>query len=249
MVAEPYTEEPVTLTPTGQTMASDPDSFNTVAGEKLAHDPESGLTPVRNSTAREEESENEMAGGLGAASTPISSSKPVPKESEETPTSKKRFSKILGKLKRSKKDTKDESEKGFIGGNTLTKRTNTDTSQIDGAAAVPSPIAAATTSTAPRIPSPSISSLSSDFVEQEPERGRSSTRLDAVPASASASGAKGLPKVVGTGNVTRLAHDDDSDDDFEEARDRFDDSLVPPPTLLSKKTESPVRDSKFHEEI
>lgn len=39
------------------------------------------------------------------------------------------------------------------------------------------------------------------------------------------------------------------DDDFEEARDHFDDELTPPPTFPITKSASPVRDSRFHEEI
>jgi hypothetical protein len=39
------------------------------------------------------------------------------------------------------------------------------------------------------------------------------------------------------------------DDDFEEARDYFDNELAPPPTFPTTKSASPVRDSKFHEEM
>lgn len=39
------------------------------------------------------------------------------------------------------------------------------------------------------------------------------------------------------------------DDEFEEARDNFDDALAPPPTFTATKTASPVRDSKFKEVI
>lgn len=39
------------------------------------------------------------------------------------------------------------------------------------------------------------------------------------------------------------------DDDFEEARDHFDNDLTPPPTFPATKSASPVRDSKFHEEM
>jgi hypothetical protein len=39
------------------------------------------------------------------------------------------------------------------------------------------------------------------------------------------------------------------DDDFEEARDQFDNELTPPPTFPTTKSTSPVRDSKFHEEM
>jgi hypothetical protein len=39
------------------------------------------------------------------------------------------------------------------------------------------------------------------------------------------------------------------DDDFEEARDHFDNEFAPPPTFPTTKSASPVRDSRFHEEI
>jgi hypothetical protein len=39
------------------------------------------------------------------------------------------------------------------------------------------------------------------------------------------------------------------DDDFEEARDQFDNDLAPPPTFPTTKSASPVRDSRFHEEM
>jgi hypothetical protein len=39
------------------------------------------------------------------------------------------------------------------------------------------------------------------------------------------------------------------DEDFEEARDHFDNDLAPPPTFATAKPASPARDSKFHEEM
>ena len=39
------------------------------------------------------------------------------------------------------------------------------------------------------------------------------------------------------------------DDEFQEARDNFDEDLAPPPTFPAEKSSSPVRDSKFTEEI
>lgn len=44
-----------------------------------------------------------------------------------------------------------------------------------------------------------------------------------------------------------LAHESSKDDEFEEARDNFDDALAPPPTFTATKSASPVRDSKFKE--
>ncbi len=39
------------------------------------------------------------------------------------------------------------------------------------------------------------------------------------------------------------------DDNFGEARDHFDNDLAPPPTFPTTKSASPVRDSRFHEEM
>jgi hypothetical protein len=46
-----------------------------------------------------------------------------------------------------------------------------------------------------------------------------------------------------------MAEEVSRDDDFEEARDHFDDELAPPPTFPTTKSASPVRDSRFHEEM
>ena len=42
---------------------------------------------------------------------------------------------------------------------------------------------------------------------------------------------------------------DDEEDEFSEARDNFDEDLIPVPTFPSERKESPARDSKFKEEI
>jgi len=39
------------------------------------------------------------------------------------------------------------------------------------------------------------------------------------------------------------------DDEFQEARDNFDEDLAPPPTFPAEKSSSPVRDSKFIEAV
>lgn len=43
--------------------------------------------------------------------------------------------------------------------------------------------------------------------------------------------------------------DDDYEEEFQEARDNFDEDLIPAPTFPASKSSSPVRDSKFHEVI
>jgi hypothetical protein len=137
------------------------------------------------------------------------------------PLQKKRFSTILGKLKRKPKSgEKDEStpattEKGFEGGAAYTGAF---------AAGIPS-------SQKPAVDrSPSISSLSSDEEtaavpsSSEQERGRTTKRTERDVSG--------------------------SEEEFEEARDTFDGSaLAPPPKFLSQKTGSPARETRFSEAL
>lgn len=128
---------------------------------------------------------------------------------------KKRFSGILGKLKRKSKTNEKETEKGFEGGAAYT-----------GAFASGIP-----PTHKPAVQrSPSISSLSSDEVVEagpsspERNRGRTKTREDRDVS--------------------------ESEDEFEEAKDTFDNSaLAPPPKLLSTKTGSPARETRFLEAL
>jgi hypothetical protein len=39
------------------------------------------------------------------------------------------------------------------------------------------------------------------------------------------------------------------DDEFQEARDNFDEDLAPPPTFVAEKSSSPAREAKFTEQI
>ncbi|KAF2405480.1 hypothetical protein EJ06DRAFT_27664 [Trichodelitschia bisporula] len=68
-----------------------------------------------------------------------------------------------------------------------------------------------------------VSTVSSNSPELPEERGRSLNRISVL-----------------SGNSGKT-------NEVEEARDKFDDRLVPPLTFTSKKAESPGRDSKFHE--
>jgi hypothetical protein len=40
-----------------------------------------------------------------------------------------------------------------------------------------------------------------------------------------------------------------NEDEFQEARDNFDEDLAPPPTFVAEKSSSPARSARFHEEI
>jgi len=72
---------------------------------------------------------------------------------------------------------------------------------------------------------------------EESERGRAATRDGDVSPISDA----------GEGPATGL--EEDEDDEFQEARDNFDEDLAPPPTFPAEKNNSPVRAARFTEEI
>jgi hypothetical protein len=221
----------VDLTPTGATMAGDGPS--TIAAPDAAPAPENeqATTPI-------EERSSPIA-------TESSSSRKVD-DVEDTPSpaspSKKRFSRLMGKLKRGRKEGKTEGgdaaeTNSFTGGAKLHKqRESTASGTTDSTTGPPTTNTgvAAATSAPTRSRSPSISSLSSED-DAEP-RGRSATRLDHVAS-----------------HVAAIKDSESDEGEWEEARDRLDGELAPPNKgLLSRKhaaTESPVRDSKFVEDI
>ncbi|KAF2433444.1 hypothetical protein EJ08DRAFT_647468 [Tothia fuscella] len=181
-----------------------------------------GRVPT-NTASAETPSYSQYTTTSSATATKTTDSSPKSTEDSEmtSPTSKKRFSSIFSKLKRKSKK-EDSSEKGtFQGGAALTNPSSSTTTQPATAATTVAPVAAATT--VPRSHSPSISSLSSD--EDVEPRGRTKSRSE---------------DGVSSGGESEL---------FEEARDRFDERLAPPPTFGSIKSESPVRDSKFIEAL
>ncbi|KAK5137637.1 hypothetical protein LTR08_007932 [Meristemomyces frigidus] len=52
------------------------------------------------------------------------------------------------------------------------------------------------------------------------------------------------------GAATKVQTNDDDEEQFEEARDHFDEGLAPPPSFAGqKKSESPVRETKFREDV
>lgn len=101
----------------------------------------------------------------------------------------------------------------------------------------------------------SVSTMSSSTdaeageMEMEQRRGRGG-RLGLFGAKDSANvnaNPKATPKAKGSGGVTR-DDDESGEDEFEEARDTFDESLAPPPSFAGQpKSGSPVRETKFQE--
>jgi len=73
-------------------------------------------------------------------------------------------------------------------------------------------------------------------VEEPEERPERSARRDEEVSSLSSMGEEG-------------ESGKEEDDDFQEARDNFDEDVAPPPTIPAEKSPSPIKDSKFTEEI
>jgi hypothetical protein len=179
--------------------------------------------------------------------------------SPTSPNSSKGFKSLLGKLKRRSKhspatetnENTKEKESGFIGGNALRTSTSQPQSQAQSSKSVAQPNRESTESRFIDADRPvegnqaeptyvphvdhvnedrysDVSSLSSDADELSVPRGRSPTRV--ISDGTAASG---------------------QTDDFEEARDHFEDDLVPPPALGTDvekgRKGSPNRESRFQE--
>jgi hypothetical protein len=166
--------------------------------------------------------------------------------SPTSPDSSKGFKSLLGKLKRRSKhnpsdgdDKQKEKSSGFIGGAALAtseSQPRSESSPVTKTDGVGDDVIrpANLGDVEPTFSRKShedrysdISSLSSDYGDAEPVRGRSEERI-----------AKEATHSGGT--------------DFEEARDHFDEGLAPPLKFTSeadqvRKGGSPVRDSRFHE--
>jgi hypothetical protein len=196
----------------GQSLERAPTGTSSIADvDIVAHRNATNSTTATKSTVSKPA--NAMSGAMNG-STSAEKSPDAPK----SPT-KKRFSTLLGKLKRKPKGSENEAstEKGFAGGAAYTGAFATGTSSTEHPAVERSP---------------SISSLSSDEEApifeggSEQARGRSKTRIEH-----DVSGGEG-------------------EEEFEEARDTFDDSaLAPPKKLLSTKPGSPARETRFSEAL
>lgn len=133
------------------------------------------------------------------------------------------------------KDNKKE-EKSFVGGAAMTDAGSSSAARSPSdahAKPVADEAAIATSSTAHE------HAVVDDTVGEE-RVGRSKRRASSVSSVSALSHHSLQPTQTRSDN-----------DDFEEARDHFDEDLAPPPTFAatSNKSDSPVRDSKFHEII
>jgi hypothetical protein len=245
-------KDEVEITPTGATMAGDGPA--TIAAPAALPETEAAIdaqvtTPIE---------EREQMAPISAGSHRTTTEESEDAQASPSSPSKKRFSRLMDKLKRSgtKRDKKDDgaAETGsFTGGAKLHKQRRQEVAEEEEVPRDnPTPVIATVpaTSAARLTSSPSVSSLSSSAEDDNDEegaigeRGRSTaatnTRLDQV--------ARQVADIKDSGDDGSDV--EDGEDNFEEAYDGFNPSgLAPPRGLLSRKTESPLRDSKFREEI
>jgi len=88
--------------------------------------------------------------------------------------------------------------------------------------------------------------------DSTPSLGVNSTSMRNVALATSAGKLKKerRPRKSGDSDVSSLSTGVlEEDDEFQEARDNFDETLAPPPTFSVEKSSSPVRAAKFKEEI
>lgn len=134
---------------------------------------------------------------------------------------KSRFSRRLSRGARDPKDTTN-GDRGFVGGVALTGSTheNGSTTSLGNRSSSVREVAMAGKAT-------------SGEMDDEERPARSKKRAS----------------IVSSASAVSRAVENESEGEFEEARDTFDEDLAPPPTLGAVKSSSPVRDSKFHEVI
>jgi hypothetical protein len=222
------------------------------AGERETRSP----TVPRETPAVEEPTETAMAPAHEGFITPIGMRtsmemqtderlEEIIKEGEKSPTSPDSSKGVKGWLKtkftrRQSKPQKPDSkyagsDKDFVGGAALVGNTNSEpprTPMNDATVAATSTKDEDIGETADQQVDRSVGETTA-----EERLGRSKRRASSVsPVSP-------LEERIELGKETT------KDEDFEEARDHFDNDLAPPPTFAVTKPASPVRDSRFHEEM
>ncbi|KAH6672924.1 putative Eisosome protein 1 [Halenospora varia] len=141
---------------------------------------------------------------------------------------KTKFARRSSKAQKPSKDL-EKASSGFIGGAALTGASASNTS-LGGNSASVREVALASSSSAAR---PQNSAATTE------ERGGKTERRASTISSMSSVSREG-----------RSADDDgNGDEEFQEARDNFDEDLAPPPTFSVQKSSSPARSAKFTEEI
>jgi hypothetical protein len=219
--------EPVTE-PAGESAASEStSSLPTIADEEpstLAERLEVSTTPAPIRTSMEDQASIRMRETAAAANgdevTPIVGSSTSPTEKGKVKNwLKSKFSKRASKNPRSPEKEKS-SEAGFVGGAALT------------GASAKNGSTASLGAREPAIASEPVIEPERPIEPEEEERiGRPARRASEVSS------------------VSTIERAETNDDEFLEAQDNFDEALAPPPTFPAEKSSSPVRDSKFVEQI
>ena len=188
---------------------------------------------------------------------------------------KTKFSRRLSRGQKSNGSGEKEAakeEKGFIGGAALTGASANNSTASLGAGsrdavalvnakepeapaaieATPTPAAetSATLDPATEIAEPAVLPLAPETQEpelkkdeDEEERVGRSARRDSEVSALSADNEEGKEKEVPEKKPTK----EDEDEEFQEARDNFNEDLAPPPTFPAEKSSSPARSAKFTE--
>lgn len=229
--------------------------------------------PIR--TSMEDQASLRMKENADAAnqdgSTPLSPGSPDSKGKSRMSWLKTKFSRRLSKSQKSGSGEKEaaKEEKGFIGGAALTGASANNSTASLGAAnrdsvattskdkepettaaaeTIPAAETSATVDPATEFEEPAMLPLAPETQEPvletgEDERiGRPARREEEVsPVSPVDDAEKDIAE-------TKPAKIDD-DEEFQEARDNFDEDLAPPPTFPAEKSSSPAREAKFTEVI
>lgn len=189
----------------------------------IAERREVASTPIPIPTSMEDQASMRMRETADAAnkdeSTPLSPSSPGD-GSKVKNWLKTKFSRRMSKpQKPSTTEKEKEPEKSFVGGAALT-----------GASANNSTVSLGAKPSSVRDVAMAGKAKEQETEPEPEERGRGKRRDSEVSA---------LSEPVG----------DVDEEEFQEARDNFDEDLAPPPTFVAEKSSSPARSARFHEEI
>jgi hypothetical protein len=221
VTAGPATEPETTAEATTVAPATTADEAHATIAERR----EVASTPIPIPTSMEDQASMRMRETADAAnkdeSTPLSPSSPGD-GSKVKNWLKTKFSRRMSKpQKPSTTEKEKEPEKAFVGGAALTGASaNNSTTSLGAKPSSVRDVAMA-------------GKAKEQETEPEPEpeeRGRGKRRDSEVSA---------LSEPVG----------DVDEEEFQEARDNFDEDLAPPPTFVAEKSSSPARSARFHEEI
>jgi hypothetical protein len=151
---------------------------------------------------------------------------------------KTKFARRMSKGQKSSTGAEKEKDSSFVGGAALTGASTNNSTALTGASTNHSN--ATQNANAPSVKEAVVGKGKEPEPEreaEESERGRAAIRDGDVSPISDA----------GEGRATGL--EEGEDDEFQEARDNFDEDLAPPPTFPAEKNNSPVRAARFTEEI